>query len=53
MSADAREQVAKISKGLDAQTLAAGDKTAQHGRSSSAFVASVEQPVASANNDIT
>ena len=45
MGVDACEQVAKIGKRLDAETLAAGDQSAQHGSGSPTFVASVEKPV--------
>jgi len=51
MGADAREQIAQIGKGLDAQALTGCDKAAQHGCGSPAFIASVKKPVVPAHHD--
>jgi len=51
VGADAHEQIAKIGKELDTQTLAACDQTAQYGSSSSAFVATIKRPVTPSHHD--
>jgi hypothetical protein len=53
MSADAFEDIAQVSEGIETQLFGGGDQPAQHGGGPATIVAAIERPIAATDSDAT
>jgi hypothetical protein len=53
MRADASEEITQVSEGIESESLAGRDETAEQGGGSSAGIAAIERPVAATDGDAT
>ena len=52
VSADALQQIAQISEGIDTESLRSRDEAAEHGGGAPAVVATIKHPVLSSHRDL-
>jgi hypothetical protein len=53
MSADAFEDIAQVSEGVETQPFGGGDQAGQHGGGPATVVAAIERPIAATDSDAT